>query len=177
MAVNLIVELLPCQPNLLSIDDDQTTAVIDVRCVIRRILAHQHQRGTGRQPSQHPTFCIYHIPVNLSSTRLGEVSPHSTLRSYPQVANLNLYLRLPVLVNKLRRGVVSQFKKSFESGVLCHGMIDHVNPRQDAMANRPQDRMIALPRNQNGKAGSNTHCLPRNPKEHIVVHKPLPNTA
>ena len=90
MAVDFLVELLSRQPNLFRIDDDQTASVIRVWRVVRRIFADQHLRSPCRQPPQHPTLCVYDVPANLPSTRLGEISPHSTLRLNPQVTNLYL---------------------------------------------------------------------------------------
>ena len=45
MAVDLLVKLLTGQPNLLRVDDDQSTAVIRARSVVRHILADQHLRS------------------------------------------------------------------------------------------------------------------------------------
>jgi hypothetical protein len=72
--------------------------VIRVRGEVRRIFADQHLRRPRRQPSQHPSLRVYDFPANLPSTRLGEISPHSTLRVNPQVANLYFYLIMPCSV-------------------------------------------------------------------------------
>ena len=85
--IKLVVELLARQANLLSIDDDDTVAMVGMGSKIRAGLAGQNLRRLRRQPSQNVSLRVKNPPPDPSTTRLGKVSPHSTLRIHCQMAN------------------------------------------------------------------------------------------
>jgi hypothetical protein len=75
--VALLVELVPGHDDLLRVDDDDEVAGVDVRRVLRLVLAAQGVRDAGREPAERLAVGVDDVPAALDLTGLCVVGPHA----------------------------------------------------------------------------------------------------
>jgi hypothetical protein len=72
--VHLLVELVTGDADLLRVDDDDEVAGVDVRGVLRLVLAAQRVRDRGRQAPEGLPLGVDEVPLARDLSRLGGVS-------------------------------------------------------------------------------------------------------
>src|SRR5262249_29547840 len=84
--VGLRLPLLAGEAHLLGVDDDDEVAGVDVRRVVRAVLAAQDGGDLHRQPTDHPVGGVDEVPLPLDRFLFGESRrhgrvPHSECRA------------------------------------------------------------------------------------------------
>jgi hypothetical protein len=88
VAINLLVDLIPCQSDALGIDHNDVIATIEVRREARFILADQKPRDASRQPSEDLAVRVDYKPILTDRECLGlsalwNIRPHLLSHTFP----------------------------------------------------------------------------------------------
>ena len=77
-AILFLLPLLAAELHLLGIDDDDKIARINVRRVLRAVLAHEQHGDAAGEPADDLVGGINHVPLLFDFAGLGHVSFHDS---------------------------------------------------------------------------------------------------
>src|SRR5580704_1263570 len=105
MAINFLLELVSSHANLVGVDHYNVISAIEVRCIVRLILADQHPRDTRRYAAQNLPAGVNNKPTAALLDLFGFPSPgdiraHVLSHTFPSVVKLRQYRVWPLLSMK-----------------------------------------------------------------------------
>ena len=77
MIINLLIQLLACYMDLFCIHNDYIIAGINVRGVLRLVLASQYFSYFRCQTAKGLALCVYYIPFSINFSRVSHKCFHS----------------------------------------------------------------------------------------------------